>query len=318
MDIILSRFKSAYHAGRLAHAYLLDGDPRGSAGELAKKILCLLFCESDEERPCGSCPACRRVMSGNMPDVVWVQPENKSRLIVVSQISKIQDYMSKTSFGGGWKTVVISCAERMNAESANKFLKILEEPPGKSMFLLLSAAPGKMLSTVVSRCQRIRVPDAGENAEYDRIIADVMSDQSGVGYIGGMKKALMLCELLAKWKSEAADSATVKVDNDEDSDEKEGSAANLKVESEYKEMRANLLRSLETWHMDVLRCVSCETGDEHLRFSEHAAQIKKTAGRLTFRQAVDNIKIVEEMSYQLDMYFSEQSVFERGFGKMSL
>lgn len=70
--------------------------------------------------------------------------------------------MSITSSTGGYKVVIIWYPERMNASCANKLLKLLEEPPGQSVFLLVSEAPEQLLPTIVSRTQRIRVPRLGE------------------------------------------------------------------------------------------------------------------------------------------------------------
>ena len=105
----------------------------------------LLFCES-EPPPCGECIRCRHVHDRTEPDIHWVFPEKKSRVISVDQIrDTIVSQMSQTSFGGGWKVGVITGADRLNTAAANAFLKTLEEPTEKTLFLLLSDLPQELL-----------------------------------------------------------------------------------------------------------------------------------------------------------------------------
>ncbi|NLB55224.1 MAG: hypothetical protein GX811_05575 [Lentisphaerae bacterium] len=111
---LFSRFQDAYHAGRLGHAYLLIGDPRGNAGELAEKIVCLLYCNSEADRPCLKCVGCENVLHKNIPDTIWCEPKNRSRTIDVKQIEEVQEFASKTANSGCWKVVVFLSAKRMH------------------------------------------------------------------------------------------------------------------------------------------------------------------------------------------------------------
>jgi len=83
----LKRFQDGFKSGRLGHAYLIVGDPRGNAAQLAENILQMLFCKAPSGNPpCGACNNCRRVTSRIHPDVVWIEPIKKSRGILVGQI----------------------------------------------------------------------------------------------------------------------------------------------------------------------------------------------------------------------------------------
>jgi hypothetical protein len=93
------------------------------------------------------------------PDMIVLEPEGKSRIIKVSSMrEKIVEPMTRTSYSGGWKFGLIKCADRMNTESANAFLKSLEEPTAQTMYMLLTDNPEACLTTIVSRCQRIDLP----------------------------------------------------------------------------------------------------------------------------------------------------------------
>ena len=147
--------KRAIESGRPAHGYLIVGPVRGVGMELAMRILQTLFC-SAPNRPCGACERCRRVTERIESDIHWVFPEKKSRIISAEQIrEKLIHEVTQTSLAGGWKVGVLVGADRLNEASANAFLKTLEEPPEKTLFVLLSDAPQQLLPTILSRCQRI-------------------------------------------------------------------------------------------------------------------------------------------------------------------
>ena len=152
----------AIDSGSAAHGYLVVGDVRGNAAELVEKVLRKLFPEAQEQ-----------VAAGVHPDVVTLEPEGKKRIITIDSMrSRIVVPMSTTSFSGGWKVGVISGADRLNTESANAFLKSLEEPPPKTMYFLLTDQPDAILPTIVSRTQRIDLklpPGLLEGEEYEAV-----------------------------------------------------------------------------------------------------------------------------------------------------
>ena len=159
VDEALACLDGARQAGRLAQGYVVEGPLRGEGMELAVRLLSLLFCEMSETAgaPCGSCRGCRQVTEHTHPDILWLEPQKKSRQISVEQIRDLQSRMYQTSYGGGWKAGVIVGADRLNIPAGNAFLKVLEEPPGQCLFLLLSEAPQFLLPTILSRCQRLSV-----------------------------------------------------------------------------------------------------------------------------------------------------------------
>ena len=151
----LASLRQSLASGRLAHAYLIVGAPRGAAGVLAERVVAMLYCTAPGERPCGQCAKCRQIAAHAHPDVLWVEPQKKSRGILKEQIEAVQEHINLTSFEGGWKAVVFLNADRINPQAANRLLKTLEEPPDKCLFLLVTDQPAALLPTVVSRCQRV-------------------------------------------------------------------------------------------------------------------------------------------------------------------
>jgi DNA polymerase-3 subunit delta' len=112
--------------------------------------------------------------------------------------------MSTTSFSGGWKVAVIYGADRMREEAANAFLKTLEEPPAKTMFLLLTDAPEGILPTIASRSQRIDLP-AGDGSLDDAQAREDIADAFA------RRDVKALAEKLKELKDEAADEDTALV-----------------------------------------------------------------------------------------------------------
>src|ERR1051325_587905 len=109
---------------------------------------------------CDACLNCRRIDNGNHPDVQWKRPESKSRVITIDQIRDLIQTISLKPTEAEHKVAVIVAADRMNIQAANAFLKTLEEPPARSVIILLTCAIEQILETILSRCLRLHF--AGE------------------------------------------------------------------------------------------------------------------------------------------------------------
>jgi DNA polymerase-3 subunit delta' len=106
-----------------------------------------------QNRPCLNCQTCRRVASGMHPDVIRIDPDGA--YIRIMQIRSLGAMLSLKSYETGFRVVIISNANQMNAEASNALLKTLEEPPDKTIIILTALAASELLPTIASRCQRI-------------------------------------------------------------------------------------------------------------------------------------------------------------------
>ncbi|MDT2612725.1 DNA polymerase III subunit delta' [Enterococcus dongliensis] len=152
--IVFRQLQNSFEHGRLAHAYLFEGDQGTGKAELALWFVKHLFCLALQDgMPCEKCNNCLRIASKDHPDVVEIEPDGQS--IKVDQIRALQGELAKSGFESAKKVVIIHQAEKMNVSSANSLLKFLEEPPANFMIILETQSLGKILPTIRSRCQII-------------------------------------------------------------------------------------------------------------------------------------------------------------------
>jgi DNA polymerase-3 subunit delta' len=124
---------------------------------LAMALNCRLYDSEpnqDRARPCGACSACRKIRSGIHPDVLQIQPTRS--FIRIDQIRDLIHTVSLKPYEARYRVAIVSEAHRMNPESGNAMLKILEEPPDQTLIVLTALQTSDLLPTIVSRCQHIR------------------------------------------------------------------------------------------------------------------------------------------------------------------
>ncbi|WP_195856638.1 DNA polymerase III subunit delta' [Aerococcus sp. Group 2] len=141
--------------GRLAHAYLFEGNAGSGQADMAIFLAAALFC-SQEDKPCGQCDHCQRVIRGDHSDVEWLTKDANS--IKIDQIRELKHNLSLTGLEGRVKVFVIEAAETMTVQAANSLLKFLEEPHQDVYIFLLTNNREAILPTVQSRCQVIHFP----------------------------------------------------------------------------------------------------------------------------------------------------------------
>jgi DNA polymerase-3 subunit delta' len=156
-EVAVRLLRNMLSRGRVPNGLLFWGPggvgKRMAALEFAKAINCL-----DEKcmDSCNECLSCRKIENGNHPDVAFIAPLKKARIIDIETIETMNEMAALRPFESQWRVFIIQEAERMGNPAQNKFLKTLEEPPGKSVFVLISEKPDQLLPTIRSRCQRVR------------------------------------------------------------------------------------------------------------------------------------------------------------------
>ncbi|VGO21352.1 DNA polymerase III subunit [Pontiella sulfatireligans] len=313
--------RNGFETGRLAHAYVIVGSPRGNALHFAESFLKLLFCES-AEKPCNECVACRKVEAHKHVDTLWIEPQSKSRQIKADEVRALVHRMTQTSFEGGWKAGIILSAECMNTNSANVLLKTLEEPPPKTILLLVTSSPQALLPTIISRCQKIVLSEgkAGEmDADWEEPLMGILRDLPPMGGLDAARLASRLKGLFDLLKAGIADA----VENDLDLGEEALDESKLKVileartSSLLKEVQADVFRIMLDWHRDVLMLAS-NIDSRHLAFSGEQRILEEQAKSHTPASALQAIQVVEGMARRLERNIPDLQVFDEAFRKLAI
>lgn len=173
-DALAERFRRALASGKLASTFLFVGPAGIGKRAFAFKLAQGMLCERVPEKklaPCGECPSCRQVLAGSHPDVLTVRkPPDKSQipveLLIGPRERRMQEGMlhdlSCKPYSGRWKIAVIDDADYINEEDAGALLKTLEEPPPKSLLILIGTSEQRQLPTIRSRCQIVRFQPLAE------------------------------------------------------------------------------------------------------------------------------------------------------------
>lgn len=185
-DDIRRQFQTAFRRGRLGHAYLFAGPPGVGKRVFAEELTKALLCESPPAplAGCDRCPSCTLVAAGTHPDYfVTRKPDDKLEL-PIEVVRELCTALALKPVRGRRKVAVLEDADDFNEESANCFLKTLEEPPPGSVLILLATSAETQLQTIRSRCQLVQFrplpPDVlrtvltengvGDPARLDRLV----------------------------------------------------------------------------------------------------------------------------------------------------
>jgi DNA polymerase-3 subunit delta' len=113
---------------------------------------------ADQQRifigPCSNCRSCRKIQSGHHPDVIFIKPSGA--FIRIAQIRTLFETLALKPYEAKWRVVIISHAQTLNLAAGNALLKMLEEPPDRTILILTAEQAADLLPTIVSRCQHIR------------------------------------------------------------------------------------------------------------------------------------------------------------------
>lgn len=151
-------FKSAIQNNRLHHAYLLMCNQETITKEMALAVAQTLVCLTPSENgsACQQCAGCRKFAGGNHPDVLVLEPDEK-RKIRITSIRNLTNRLNLRASEADTKVILIFGADHMNPAAQNALLKTLEEPPGKTCFILTAQRYRHLLPTIRSRVQRLQL-----------------------------------------------------------------------------------------------------------------------------------------------------------------
>jgi DNA polymerase-3 subunit delta' len=141
-----------HETGRMPQSLLLAGSHNVGKSTLARYIAQYLNCKG-AEKPCGECVSCRKVISGNHPDIRVIDEHDE--VLKIDTVRQLQHELALSPAEGPYRVAVLAHFERATTSAANALLKTLEEPAAQVVIILTTPDPSVLLPTIVSRCQVI-------------------------------------------------------------------------------------------------------------------------------------------------------------------
>jgi len=323
--------------GRLGHAYLFAGDQLEELESLARTLAKTLNCQNPVKTGgvttdcCDACLSCRKIDHDTHADVHWARPESKSRIVTVEQTRELMREIQLKPTGAEYKVAIIAGADRLNVQAANAFLKTLEEPPGKSVLILLSTEPQRILETILSRCLRLNFFGEGtrplDPAQMEWLAHfDALAANEQKSLLGRYRLLDALLQRLGEIRARVEETLTARSplqqhdEIEKDLREKWEDELAAAIEAEYRRQRAEVLLLVQWWLRDVwLSTLRSSTATEDgrtlaaggnlLKFPEISGT-EAVARRITPRQALKNLQTLEQTQRLLHTNVQEALALE--------
>jgi DNA polymerase-3 subunit delta' len=318
---------------RLAHAYLFNGESLDDLEAMARTLAKTLNCEQPMRRnsvaidSCDRCLSCRKIDGSIHADIQWVRPESKTRIIGVDQMRDLMRSVQLTPIEAAWKVGIIVAADRLKTEAANAFLKTLEEPPQRSILILLTTDRERLLETIISRC--LRLTFAGDGQRTAALYADwlegfaaaALAEQKGL--LGRYRILDVLLKRLGEMREQIEKDLSARSPAEQYPDaepellEKWEDELKAAIESEYRRQRTDLLAAVQLWLRDVW-LMSLGQPDHAAALPSLAPSARQVAERLSPREALGNLRALEQTQKILFTNVQESLALEVGLLKLKL
>lgn len=174
-DRVKDHLQKAIEYHKVSHAYILAGEEGMGRKTLAKAFAMTLLCERSDKEPCMQCHACRQILSGNHPDVIWVTHEKPASIGVDDIRTQINDTIYIKPYSSSYKIYMVDEAEKMTVQAQNALLKTIEEPPSYAVIILMTTNQDVFLPTILSRCIQLNLRPLKKH-----VISDYLTETMGV------------------------------------------------------------------------------------------------------------------------------------------
>lgn len=148
----VAHIQNAIRSDKVSHAYIISGE-KGSGKRLIATLFAMtLQCREHGVEPCGQCPSCRKALTGNHPDIIYVKHEKPNSISVDEVRAQLVDDAAIRPYESPYKIYIVEEASKMTPQAQNALLKTIEEPPDYVVIMLLTENREALLPTILSRC----------------------------------------------------------------------------------------------------------------------------------------------------------------------
>lgn len=159
---IIQHLKNAIREDKVSHAYIFGGEDGAGKRLLASLFAMDLLCKEGDGEPCMHCASCRKAISGNHPDILYITHDNPNSIGVDELREQLVDTIDIRPYESSRKVYICDDADKMTVQAQNAILKSIEEPPSYAVILLLSENPEALLPTIRSRCVTLQLKPVGD------------------------------------------------------------------------------------------------------------------------------------------------------------
>ena len=283
----------------ISHSYIINCLDESIGKLFAIKMIQLIFClnsKSNEE----SNKIKDLIVKNNHIDCLWIEPKNKSRSIITEDIELLISRMNKTAFSNMWKASIIFQSECMRIDAQNKLLKTLEEPPEKSVIILVTTNINTLLPTIISRCKIINHKSNNISNELD--ITDLLKRLPPEN---GLESDLIANDFLSYCSEESILSYVDSQSKLQESDFLSKELYDAHFESLRKKYQQKLILCLLNWFRDLL-LISSNIRDEiyYVNFIDDLVRQSKKINQMYVLRVINDLEIFSKRinSSLIDIY----------------
>ena len=281
---IVEQLQRTVASDRIAGAYLFYG-PEGVGKEtVACYFAQLIFCQQDAQPPtvCGACLACRKVNSGNHPDLQLIRPEGSE--LKIGQIRELQKQIIYEPLEANRKVYILTDVDRMNDYAENALLKTLEEPPASSVLILLTSNIRVLLPTTRSRCQILQF-----HPMPTQELAEILVKRFSVGPEQATTLAIAADGAIGKALTQL-EKGDVHIESVPEVLKETDLLAAFRLAENFKD-NPETLSELVTWYRDLLFLQQGAPSEliTHIHFLDELRSIVPRYSRLRIQQAIQTI-----------------------------
>lgn len=305
---IIKHMKNSIAMGKVSHSYIFAGEKGSGKKLLARTYAMALQCESGDTEPCLKCDSCKRAISKNHPDIIYVTHEKPNTISVEEVRTQIVEDVAIKPYYGKYKIYIVPEAEKMTPQAQNAILKTIEEPPAYGIFMLLTSNAEMLLPTIQSRCVRLDVKPVSDNLVKKHLmenlhVTDYQAEVDASFAQGNIGKAEAAAQS-AEFENMTANALQI-LKNAQDMEMSE-LIDFVKTMSSEKEIIYDYLDLFQMWFRDVLMFKATYEIDnliykQEINTIKEQARVRSYEGLEKILEAIDKAKVRLRANVNFDL-----------------